>query len=1006
MQKAFVHRWSVCFVFLLATLSTGFAARNAGAQTYTQLQVLLPGETAAPGTGSGKLGIPDDQVVGVPFNITVRACDANWNTVTSVTDVVSLTSSDASATLPGPSGMTSGVATLSVTLNADGSFTISAADDSDPTIPVAQSAPLTVQSIQGFEFSKINQKNQYAGVPMAITVTAVDPIGDPATGFDGPVRLLENTSFGIGRIEPELITLTNGSWSGSVTMYRADETSINRGNVNIVARLVSNPSIDGTSDPFTVHPGAFSRLQIIVPGESPAPGEASGLTGSPATQASGDNFVVEVYSTDQYWNPVPSGDVVRIISSDAGASTPVTGALSNGFRSFTLSLGTVGTQTLSVSDQTNGSISGMTSAPIPVIPAAPDHFVIEPISSPVTAGSPVSVTIRATDAGDNTVPTYNGNAILIANTGPGSISPEAIVFTNGVWTGNMVFRGAGGAVSLSCSDFSSPPHTGTSANFQVLPGPFTGLQVLLPGQTAAGGTATGFTGSPSDQNAGTSFLLTVRAVDQFWNRVPGINHNIGFSSTDLFADIPIDTNLVNGEFTFPVTLYKGGVQTITVTDLDSAAIDSHTSEPVTVLSGTYSRILILAPGEILAPGTAEGRAGSATDQSINFSFTCNVYATDQWWNPVQGVTDMIRVTSNDPLATLPPDTNLVNGEVPAIVKLATGGFQQITVENLSQPTMPTSTTQVRAISSGFHLEAEVSPTTVQAGEPFTLTVKVTNDAGAVIQEINSMVDIEVRNASTGDPGQGVLANTQFQLLQGERSIQQTYTYSEPIILIASDDAGNDPAISPVVTVLPGAPAAIQLSSNPSWVGGNSHAMVTSRLVDAFDNGVPGQDMTFQVLSGMGLLTQLDSLTASDGTARADFLSPRSPEIGRIRATSGAITAELDIETAFVDPNAAGGTITNYPNPFHPGESPTTIAYKLDDNATVSMRIYTLSGRLVLEKTFNTGGPGGAAGLNEIEWDGKNGQGELVASGGYIVLVQAEGTGETLHRMSRRVAVIH
>ena len=54
-----------------------------------------------------------------------------------------------------------------------------------------------------------------------------------------------------------------------------------------------------------------------------------------------------------------------------------------------------------------------------------------------------------------------------------------------------------------------------------------------------------------------------------------------------------------------------------------------------------------------------------------------------------------------------------------------------------------------------------------------------------------------------------------------------------------------------------------------------------------------------------------------------------------------------VEADRVHPNAGGGHVTNYPNPFHPGEAPTTIAYKLDDNASVRMRIFTLAGRLVL-----------------------------------------------------------
>jgi hypothetical protein len=426
---------------------------------------------------------------------------------------------------------------------------------------------------------------------------------------------------------------------------------------------------------------------------------------------------------------------------------------------------------------------------------------------------------------------------------------------------------------------------------------------------------------------------------------------------------------------------------------------------VEVIGGTYSRIVLIAPGEFLAPGTAEGRAGSPTDQSINFAFTVEVFATDEWFNPVGGPTDVVRITSADPLAQLPADQAMVDGYAAMSVRLATGGFQQITAANITQPIMPTSTTDVRAISSGFHLEADVSPTAVAAGEAFTLTVRVTNDAGAVIQEINSTVTCEVQNASTQEAGRGTLLNTQFQLLQGQRAISETYTFAEDIVLVIRDDAGNTPAVTEVIQVSPGAPAAVQLSSSPRWVGGNKHATISAAVVDAFDNGVPGEVVLFSLLSGSGSLSQIDSLTSAEGVSRADFLSPRFPDTARIRATSGAFSDELDVETALVDPAKPGGYLTNYPNPFHPGEQPTTIAYKLSDNATVTMKIYTLTGGLVFEKQFASGTIGGISGLNEFQWDGRNGDGTVVASGGYIVYIQADGNGETLHQMRRKIGVV-
>ena len=138
------------------TLTAGSVA----AQPYTQLQVLLPGETAAPGTGSGKLGTPQAQTVGVPFAVTVRACDDSWNTVTSITNAVTITSSDASATLPGSVSLSGGTVDLQVTFNASGDHTVSATDNSDPTIPEATSAIVSAMLLQGFEFARISQKNQ------------------------------------------------------------------------------------------------------------------------------------------------------------------------------------------------------------------------------------------------------------------------------------------------------------------------------------------------------------------------------------------------------------------------------------------------------------------------------------------------------------------------------------------------------------------------------------------------------------------------------------------------------------------------------------------------------------------------------------------------------------------------------------------------------------------------------------------------------------------------------
>ena len=84
---------------------------------------------------------------------------------------------------------------------------------------------------------------------------------------------------------------------------------------------------------------------------------------------------------------------------------------------------------------------------------------------------------------------------------------------------------------------------------------------------------------------------------------------------------------------------------------------------------------------------------------------------------------------------------------------------------------------------------------------------------------------------------------------------------------------------------------------------------------------------------------------------------------------------------------------------------TTVAYVLADDATVTLRLFTLSGDLVRREVFERGAEGGQAGANEWVWDGRNGSGSVVASGGYIALLEAQGAGETLHVVRRKIAVI-
>jgi len=115
-----------------------------------KLQVLLPGETNAPGTATGKIGTPDAQTVGFAVPVTINAVDPDWHIVPSCTDVVNITSTDSYAydsmgnPLPLNLTLAAGTATLDIIFGTSGSQTVTATDTSQPSVAAGTSAPLVL----------------------------------------------------------------------------------------------------------------------------------------------------------------------------------------------------------------------------------------------------------------------------------------------------------------------------------------------------------------------------------------------------------------------------------------------------------------------------------------------------------------------------------------------------------------------------------------------------------------------------------------------------------------------------------------------------------------------------------------------------------------------------------------------------------------------------------------------------------------------------------------------
>jgi hypothetical protein len=116
-------------------------------RTFSQLQVLLPGETNAPNTLTGKVGTPDPVSLGAGgvINVTINAVDSTYHIVTTAPgNTITLSCTDLSALLPGPAPLVNGTVTQQLIFGSSGSFTITASNTSNISIPDATSSSVTV----------------------------------------------------------------------------------------------------------------------------------------------------------------------------------------------------------------------------------------------------------------------------------------------------------------------------------------------------------------------------------------------------------------------------------------------------------------------------------------------------------------------------------------------------------------------------------------------------------------------------------------------------------------------------------------------------------------------------------------------------------------------------------------------------------------------------------------------------------------------------------------------
>lgn len=145
----------------------------------------------------------------------------------------------------------------------------------------------------------------------------------------------------------------------------------------------------------------ISSLSLIITGSAEAAGAVThyniAFLKTPYTQGMANTIII--MAADSSDNNITSfTGAVALTCSDPNAILPINATLpvTNGFGSCTIYFGTTGTQTVTVTDTTNNTISGTLTVTV-----EPIHLTLSVTPTSIVAGESINVTVTALDATDN-----------------------------------------------------------------------------------------------------------------------------------------------------------------------------------------------------------------------------------------------------------------------------------------------------------------------------------------------------------------------------------------------------------------------------------------------------------------------------------------------------------------------------------------------------------------------------------------------------------------------------
>ena len=451
-------------------------------------------------------------------------------------------------------------------------------------------------------------------------------------------------------------------------------------------------------------------------GTSAAPHDTLVLTASSA-QMAGTSFSLTV-TADNSSGVTDTGydGTIQFSSTDVQAGLPSDFTFTpgdDGTFTFTVTLKTAGSQSITAADTGNSAITGTLSG-ITVSPAAASRLVVSGFPSTATAGVSESLTVTALDPYGNVAAGYTGT-VALNSTDPHAIlsSSETFAVTDDGTLNFTVTLDTAGTQSITATDTTTASITGTESKIVV---------------HAAAAKTLALTGFPTTDTAGTVGTMTVTAYDAYGNVATGYTGTVALTSTDPHAVLPSSytfTAGVAGQHSFGVTLDTAGTESITVTDKTTSSLTA-TESNINVKPGAAATLKL---------------TGFPTSDTAGTTSTVTVTAYDAYGNVATGYTGTVALMSTDPHAVLSSSytfTGTDAGTHAFTVTLDTAGKQSITATD-------TTTSSITGAESGITVATAAAESLTITGFP------VTDTAGAV-ENVTVIAYDAYGNVATGYTG--------------------------------------------------------------------------------------------------------------------------------------------------------------------------------------------------------------------------------------------------------------